>query len=68
MNLSSKSWPIAILVAFLGMLSLRVEDGQFTREYSRLYTALVFSFGGILLLLVAIGVWQAWRRRVQGTY
>lgn len=68
MTSSSKPLPLALLLAFLGLLSLRVEDGQFTREYSRLYTALVLSMGGILLLLVGIGVWQAWRRRVQGTY
>ncbi len=34
----------------LGRTALNVEDGQFEREYSRLYTMLVLGIAGLLLL------------------
>lgn len=63
-----KPLPIALLLALLGALSLRVEDGQFTREYSRIYTALVFSVGGLLLLMVIAGIYRATRRKAQNAF
>lgn len=51
----------ALVLALLGWQAGQVEDGQFTREYSRLYTALVLGMGTILLLLVSVGIWQALR-------
>ncbi len=41
---------VVVLVALLGWESLKVEDGQFTREYSRLYTALVLGIAFLLAL------------------
>jgi hypothetical protein len=67
-NRTPKSLPIALLIALLGALSFRVEDGQFTREYSRIYTALVFSVGGLLLLMVAAGIYRATRRKAQNAF
>jgi hypothetical protein len=64
----SRPLPIALLFALLGVLSFRVEDGQFTREYSRIYTALVLSVGGILLLMVAAGIYRATRRKTQNAF
>jgi hypothetical protein len=40
------------LLFLLAHLILRVEDGQFEREYSRLFTLVVLG-GGLLLLLIA---------------
>lgn len=51
----------AFVLALLGWQAGQVEDGQFTREYSRLYTALVLGMGAILLLLVWAGIFQALR-------
>lgn len=53
---------LALLAALLGDRARRVEDGQFTREYSRLYTALVLGMGLVLLLVVG-GVAAALLRR-----
>jgi uncharacterized membrane protein len=44
---------VSVLAALLGWESMKVEDGQFTREYSRLYTALVLTIA--MLLVIAIG-------------
>lgn len=46
----------ALLGATSARLLMRVEDGQFTREYSRLYTALVLSFAVGLIALVGVGI------------
>lgn len=67
-NHKPKPLPVALLLALLGVLSFRVEDGQFTREYSRIYTALVFSVGGLLLLMVAAGIYRATRRKAQNAF
>lgn len=50
------------LLLLLGRTALRVEDGQFTREYSRLYTVIVLLVGLVLLLLVGVGLWKGARR------
>ena len=47
------------LLAFGSRAAFAVEDGQFTREYSRLYTALVLGVGllgllGVVALLVSL--------------
>lgn len=68
MNHTPKPLPVALLLALLGALSFRVEDGQFTREYSRIYTALVFSVGGLLLLMVVAGIYRATRRKAQNAF
>ena len=52
----------ALWLALLALISrevVAVEDGQFTREYSRLYTALVLGVGllgllGVVALLVSL--------------
>jgi hypothetical protein len=48
-----KAAPWLALLALTGREALTVEDGQFTREYSRLYTALVLGIGLLGLLGVA---------------
>ncbi len=60
----SKVLPLALLAA----LSLRVEDGQFTREYSRIYTTLVYATGALLLLLVIAGLYSVSRRNAQNAF
>jgi hypothetical protein len=52
----------------MGALAFRVEDGQFTREYSRIYTTLVLSAGAILLLMVAAGIYRITRRKTQNAF
>ncbi|MDQ4075042.1 MAG: hypothetical protein M3220_02210 [Chloroflexota bacterium] len=42
-----------LLCLFLGREVLKVEDGQFEREYSRLYTTIVV--GVALLILLVVG-------------
>ncbi len=42
-----------LLLGLLGRLLFRVEDGQFEREYSRLYTGIVL--GLALIVLVGVG-------------
>jgi hypothetical protein len=64
----SKPLPLALMVALLSLLSLRVEDGQFTREYSRIYTALVFSVGVIFLLGIIAAIYRAKRARAQNAF
>ena len=54
-----KAAPWLALLALAGRGALAVEDGQFTREYSRLYTALVLGVGllgllGVVALLVSL--------------
>ena len=67
-NHLKKSAPVAAMLALLGALAFRVEDGQFTREYSRIYTALVFTFGGLLLLIVLAGLVRITRRKTQNSF
>jgi hypothetical protein len=63
-----KSIPGAALFALLGLLAFRVEDGQFTREYSRIYTTLVLTIGGLLLLMVVAGLYRITRHRAQNAF
>jgi hypothetical protein len=57
---------MGIAMAVLAMLAMRVEDGQFEREYSRLYTGLVGIIGAILLVVVAAGMGGLMRRLMKG--
>jgi hypothetical protein len=54
-----KAAPWLALLALASQEAFAVEDGQFTREYSRLYTALVLGVGllgllGVVALLVSL--------------
>ena len=58
-----RSTALALFLGALGARTLtRVEDGQFTREYSRLYTALVLSMALAALALVGTIVVLVLRR------
>jgi hypothetical protein len=55
----AKAAPWLALIALGSWETFAVEDGQFTREYSRLYTALVLGVGllgllGVVALLVSV--------------
>jgi hypothetical protein len=54
------------VLCFLTTLLGRVEDGQFEREYSRLYTGLVGIIALILLVVVSAVVGGLMRRLMKG--
>lgn len=53
-NMAKRGFAWLALGGLLGWQSMQVEDGQFTREYSRLYTALVLGIGLLLFVGGAI--------------
>ena len=45
---------VSSLLYLLGRQSLQVENGQFERQYSRIYTTVVFALAIVLLLILMI--------------
>jgi len=49
---------IGLLLYLLGHQSLKVENSQFERQYSIIYTSLVLGLITVLLLLVIVLAWK----------
>ena len=58
-------WAAATTMA--AQLARRVEDGQFEREYSRLYMGLLLGMGLGLAVIVAVGVGNRLTRRAHSS-
>ena len=57
---------VALLLYLLGRQSLKVENGQFERQYSIIYTSLVLGIITILLLVVIVLVRKVVRSLSKG--
>ncbi|MGB0388319.1 MAG: hypothetical protein ACPGWR_26165 [Ardenticatenaceae bacterium] len=62
-RLATRSLLIGALLYLLGRQSLKVENGQFEREYSRIYTTLVLGIGSLLLLIIVMLLWRGGTHR-----
>ena len=60
-RLAIHSFVVAALFYLLGRQSLKVENGQFERQYSRIYTTLVLSIISVLLLIAVMLLWRGVR-------
>jgi hypothetical protein len=58
MRRGKESLIIGALLYLLGRLSLKVENGQFEREYSRVYGGLVLGIAIVLGLLLLVLLWS----------
>ncbi len=52
---------VGLLLYLLGRQSLKVENGQFERQYSIIYTSLVLGIITVLLLVLIILAWKVVR-------